>query len=99
MEVSSSSNIITIKGNIKAISHFSVIKQEIDTILKSFSDIKHVKINILESISITSTVIEHLCKLVHDDIHIELFVKNKGLRMLLDDLNLTNLLNVQKIYN
>ncbi len=94
MEISSSSNIVTITGNIKALSHYETIKREIDTIIENSSS---VKIKILESISITSSTIGYLCKLVDKGVNIELHVKNDGLIHLLDDLNLISLLNIKKV--
>lgn len=98
MEISSSSNIVTIKGNIKAMSHYEEIKKEIEDIIHNSSEnAKHVKIQILESISITSSVIGYLCKLVDEGVNIELHVKDEGLKNLLDDLNLISLLNIRQV--
>jgi len=94
MEISSSSNIITIKGNIKALSHYNAIKEEIDNIINDFS---HVKIQILESISITSSIIGYLCNITKQGVNIEMHVQDEGLIDLLDDLNLVSLFNVRKI--
>ena len=94
MEVSSSQNILTISGNIKSVSHSHILAEEIDQIIKDF---KEVKIQILDSISITSSVIGYLCKLTSLGHNVELHVTNKELHGLLDDLNLTQLLKVQHI--
>ncbi|WP_457749584.1 hypothetical protein [Sulfurimonas sp.] len=93
MEISSSSNIVTIKGNIKSLTHYEELKREIDNIITNSSN---VKIKILESISITSSIIGYLCKLVDEGVDVELHVHNEGLKNLLDDLNLISLLNVRK---
>ena len=94
MEVSSSHNIVTISGNIKSVSHAHLLSEELDQIIKDF---KEIKIHILDSISITSSVIGYLCKLASLGHTIELHVTNKELCSLLDDLNLTQLLKVQHI--
>ncbi|MEN4045289.1 MULTISPECIES: hypothetical protein [Sulfurimonas] len=97
MEISSSLNTITVKGNIKAISHYEEIKNEIEKMIDNSPDIKYIKILILESISITSSIIGYLCKLVDDGINLEVHIQNEGLHELLDDLNLVPLLNVKKL--
>ncbi len=94
MKVSSSQNILTISGNIKSVSHAHILAEEINQIIKDF---KEIKIRILDSISITSSVIGHLCKLASLGHSIELHVTNKELYGLLDDLKLTQLLKVQHI--
>ena len=94
MKVSSSQNILTISGNIKSVSHAHLLADEINEIIKDF---KEIKIRILDSISITSSVIGYLCKLASLGHSIELHVTNKELCSLLDDLNLTQLLKVQHI--
>ena len=94
MEVSSSRNIVTISGNIKSVSHAQFLENEINQIVKDF---KEIKIHILDSISITSSVIGYLCKLASLGHSIELHVTDKELYNLLDDLSLTQLLKVQHI--
>ena len=95
MEIKSSNNHLTITGNIKSVAHYHKISQEIDSIVK---DTKDVNIHILDSISITSSVIGYLCKLVQTmNVSLSLHVKDDGLHALLDDLNLITLLNVQKM--
>ncbi|QOP43767.1 hypothetical protein FJR45_07310 [Sulfurimonas sediminis] len=97
MEISSSLNTITVKGNIKALSHYEAIKREIENIVNNTPDTATIKILILESISITSSIIGYLCKLVDEGLHLEIHVQNEGLHNLLDDLNLVPLLNVKKL--
>jgi len=96
MEVESTSNILTISGNIKAIQHFNHIKREIDgAVSKNF---KEITLDILDSISITSSVIGYLVMLVNtENIILRLKVRNESLFQLLDDLNLIHTLNVQKL--
>ncbi len=96
MEISRSLDTVTIKGNIKSISDYQKIKETIDAILQTPNQ-KRVHIKIPDSISMTSSVIGYLSKLVNDGIKIELEVGNPELIELLDDLRLTELFNVKKV--
>jgi len=98
MEISSSHDRVTINGNIKSVSHYQEIKTEIENVLEKLPDIKSIKIYLVDSIIITSSVIGFFCKLVNiDNVTIHLHVHDEGLYDLLDDLNIVTLLNVQKI--
>jgi len=57
MEVSTSFNTITIKGNIKTISDYDVIVAAIEPLLDSHRDIVF---HLIDSISLTSSVIRYL---------------------------------------
>jgi len=97
MEVKSSNNNILITGNIKSTTHYHNISAEIESLKDST---KNIKIYIYDSISITSSVIGYLCKLVTtSDIALSLYVEDDSLHSLLNDLNLIDTLNVQKITN
>lgn len=86
MEIETSSNTIKIIGNIKSISDFQNIKESIDGLIFQH---KHINVNIVDSLSITSSVIGYLNKLVlKDNIDIQMHVGNEQLLHLLDDLNL-----------
>ena len=86
MELEVSSNTLIIKGNIKSINDFQNIKQRVDAMTV---ENKLININILDSLSITSSVIGYFNKLVlKDNIDIYMNVKNEQLLHLLDDLNL-----------
>lgn len=88
MEIEASSNTITIKGNIKSVSDFQHIKQVVDGVVASY---KEININIIDSLSITSSIIGYLNKLVlKDNINIYMNVGNDQLLHLLDDLNLVS---------
>ncbi|MDD5400668.1 MAG: hypothetical protein PHQ93_05720 [Sulfurimonas sp.] len=88
MELEVSSNSLVIKGNIKSVSDFQNIKQSVDAMVAQH---KHININILDSLSITSSVIGYFNKLVlKDNIDIHMNVKNEQLLNLLDDLNLAS---------
>jgi len=86
MELEVSSNTLIIKGNIKSINDFQNIKQKVDAMIVQN---KLININILDSLSITSSVIGYFNKLVlKDNIDIHMNIKNEQLLHLLDDLNL-----------
>ena len=87
MDISSSANIVKITGNIKSVGDFQSIKSTIDAIKGSTSTIT---LDIQDSISITSSVIGYLNKLVlKDSIDLNMKVANAQLMELLNDLNLT----------
>jgi len=95
MEIASSSNNVTINGNIKSVGDFQEIKKHLDEIINEH---KTIKLNIVDSLSITSSVIGYLNKLVKkDNITIHLNVGNKQLFELLSDLNLTSVFNTKVI--
>lgn len=95
MTISTSSNSITILGNIKSISDFQEIKTTFDSLIASH---KSLTVNIKDSISITSSVIGYLNKLVlKDGIALQLKIGNDQLYTLIDDLNLVNALKATKV--
>ena len=95
MEISISSNIISIEGNIKSVTDFQKIKQLFDG---AISEHKLIVINIINSLSITSSVIGYLNKLVlKDGINIQMKVGDSQLLELLDDLGLISTFNARKI--
>jgi len=88
MEIKSQMNIVTISGNIKSISDFAKIKSCVDDVADQYSSII---INIVDSLSITSSVIGYFNKLVlKDKISLKMNVGNAQLMLLLDDLHLTS---------
>ncbi|MCF6339929.1 MAG: hypothetical protein L3J10_04120 [Sulfurimonas sp.] len=94
MEILISSNIVTIKGNMKSISDFQVIKQNIDDVIVNN---KSLIINIVDSLSITSSIIGYLNKLVlKDSIDIHMSIGDEQLLHLLDDLNLVSTFKAKK---
>jgi hypothetical protein len=95
MEISSRNNIVNIDGHIKSIPDFQNIKNTIDALTAKH---RNIILNINDSISITSSVIGYLNKLVlKENITIELNVSTKQLIELFDDLNLTNTFKVRRI--
>jgi len=94
MELSTSSNHVTIKGNIKTVSDFQDIKNCLDSMKTQYDSIV---ISILDSLSITSSVIGYLSKLaLKDTIGLSLRVGNPQLMNLLDDLQLSSTFNISR---
>ncbi len=95
MEISVNSNTVTIVGNIKKVSDFQSIKNSIEPIVQSS---RRVTIKITDSLSLTSTTIGYLNKLVlKDDIEVHVMVGNEKLYTLLEDLNLISTFRVGRI--
>jgi hypothetical protein len=95
MDISVSSNIITITGNIKTVQDFQSIKSNIDTVVANQNSIV---INLVDSLSITSSVIGYFNKLVlKDKVDLTLGVGNEQLIELLEDLSLKTLFKARKI--
>ncbi len=95
MNISTHVNTVTIEGNIKSINDYQEIKNVMEEVVKSNNS---VIINIKDSISIISSVIGYLNKLVlKDKIDLHINVGNEGLMELFDDLNLSSLFNVKKV--
>jgi len=94
MKITSSNNTIKIIGNIKSVRHYNDIKAAIDVLVKDYNQIN---LYLLNSISITSSVIGYLCKLIDKGHLIELYIANEDLHELLDDLNLLQTFKVQQI--
>ena len=94
MELEVSSNTLVIKGNIKSINDFQNIKQKVDAMVVNN---RLIYINIVDSLSITSSVIGYFNKLVlKDSIDIYMNVKNEQLLNLLDDLNLISIFKAKR---
>jgi len=78
---------------IKSVSDFQEIKTTIDAISGT-----SINLEIIDSFSITSSVIGYLNKLIHKDgITIHMSVSDSRLYELLNDLSLISLFNVRKI--
>lgn len=94
MEIEVSSDSVKITGNIKSISDFQNIKNTLDNVV---SQSKNIYMDIVDSLSITSSVIGYLNKLVlKDNIEININVGNEQLYDLLDDLNLVSTFKVKR---
>jgi len=95
MNISATSNIVTITGNIKSVRDYQEIKESIDSIIVSN---KSLIITIEDSISITSSVIGYFTKLVQKEgIDVSIKVGDASLMELFDDLNLVSLFKVRKM--
>jgi len=91
-----SSNELTLIGNIKSIEDSSEIKNAINTLQKNGT--KSIHLRIIDSFSMTSTVIGYLMKLVNlDKISVSLVVGDPRLYQLLEELSLVQSFNVRLI--
>ncbi|HIP15413.1 MAG TPA: hypothetical protein EYG74_07985 [Sulfurimonas autotrophica] len=94
MDISVSGNIVTLKGNIKSIQDYQEIKVTIDEMIKTQ---KSILLHIVDSISIISSVIGYLNKIVlKDNIDLSITVGDEQLMELFEDLNLVSLFHVKK---
>ena len=94
MDISVSGNIVTLKGNIKSIQDYQEIKATIDEMIKTQ---KSILLHIVDSISIISSVIGYLNKIVlEDNIDLSITVGDEQLMELFEDLNLVSLFRVKK---
>lgn len=94
MKIDVSLRAITINGNIKSVDDFQEIKNAIDKIVVSGKD---VALNIIDSISITSSVIIYLKELIlNDNINVQINAGKPALIELLDDLKLTSVFRAKK---
>ena len=92
MTLDTYSNTVKITGNIKTINDFQAIKTALDSMKTEHESIK---IILLDSISITSSVIGYFNKLVlKDKITIRIKVGNTQLMELFSDLNLVQIFHV-----
>jgi len=95
MNILMQDDITHITGNIKSINDFEKIQLALEKQIKTH---KKIKLFFIDSLSITSSVIGYLNKLVQGDkIDLELFVSNKSLIELLKDLKLTDVFKVKLI--
>ena len=94
MDISVTSNIVTISGNIKSVADYQRIKETIDSLIATH---KSIIIEIKDSISITSSIIGYFTKLVQKEgIDLSIKVGDESLMELFDDLNLVSLFKVRK---
>ncbi len=94
MDISVSGNTVTLTGNIKSIQDYQKIKETIDKIVTTE---KRIILNMTDSISIISSVIGYLNKLVlKDNIDLSINVGDAQLMELFEDLNLISLFHVKK---
>ncbi|MEN4054063.1 MULTISPECIES: hypothetical protein [Sulfurimonas] len=95
MDISSSGNNIIIHGNIKSVRDYQILKDMLDEVKKTHESII---LTIKNSISITSSIIGYLTKLVQKEgVDLSIKVGDSSLFELFDDLNLVTLFKVKKV--
>ena len=95
MKIKTAQSRIIITENIKSIADFQAIKIAVDSAIESS---QYLTIEILDSISITSSVIGYFNMLVHTkNIDLHLHVKNPKLIALLEDLTLVKAFNAKQV--
>ena len=95
MEISTSSNIVNISGSIKSVNDFQSIKNLLDELKEKE---KSITLNIIDSISITSSIIGYFNKLVlKDKINLQINVGTEQLMELFSDLHLCEEFKAKKI--
>ena len=95
MELELANSKLKIRGNIKSVRDFQEIKTVLDKVI---GEHKHVSIDILDSISMTSSVIGYLVKIIHKDgVSLSMNVGDERLAKLLDELGLSQEFNVKKV--
>jgi len=94
MDISVAGRTVTITGNIKSMSDYQMLKDRLASVADNE---KSILINIKDSISITSSVIGYLTKLVQkDNIDIQIKVGDANLYELFDEINLVQLFRVTR---
>ncbi|SFV66422.1 hypothetical protein MNB_SM-5-1429 [hydrothermal vent metagenome] len=94
MDIQTVGNSVTITGNIKTIGDYQAIKSTLESLAATSTSIT---IDIKDSISITSSVIGFLTKLVQKDkVDIQIKVGNANLYELFDEINLVQLFKVTR---
>ncbi len=95
MEITTSANSVSISGNIKSIGDFQTIKNTVDAMVGTNDEIV---VNIVDSLSITSSVVGYFNKLVlKDKVKLHMNIGNIQLMDLLRDLNLASVFNAKKV--
>ena len=94
MQIETTDNTVTITGNIKSIQDYQEIKNTLDGLI---SKNKQIVLDIKDSISIISSVIGYLNKLVlKDQVDLHIKVGDPQLYELFDELSLIELFKVKK---
>ena len=95
MELELANSKLKIRGNIKSVRDFQSIKTELDGLI---GEHKHITLDIVDSISMTSSVIGYLVKIIHKDgVSLSMNVGDERLAKLLDELGLSQEFNVKKV--
>jgi len=96
MELSANGSTVTIEGNIKTIGDYNTIRSAVQGIVDGGST--SVTLQIPNSISLTSSIIGYLLKLAKKDgINVVAKIGDSRLHELLEELNLIEAFNVQKV--
>lgn len=92
MTLTTSANTITIEGNIKSQQDFLSIKNSVE----SMGDTKSIHFNLVDTMSMTSSVIGFLTKIIlKDNISVSMNINDERLYELLSDLNLVQTFKVK----
>jgi hypothetical protein len=95
MEIKVQNNRVTIYGNIKSIDDFQKIKASVDAIILHN---KEIYLEIVDSLSITSSTIGYLNRVVQEDaITLHLLAKSEQLLLLLEDLGLSQTFRTRRL--
>jgi len=89
-------SLIVIRGNIKSLDDYTEIKRVSQQLISGGAS--HITFDISESLSMVSSVIGHLIKMINvDKVNININVTDERLYSLLEQLNLVDLFNVEKV--
>jgi len=95
MDIQISGATLVVSGNIKTIHDYQLLKKKLDEVAR---DHKRIVLEIKDSISITSSVIGYLTKLVQKDgVEIAIKVGDANLYELFEEINLLSLFHVTKV--
>jgi hypothetical protein len=87
---------ITINKNIKSIGDYQLIRKEVLALVENGANA--VTLKIPDSLSMTSAVIGFFIKLIrHEQKKVTMYIGDRRLHELLDELNLTEIFNVRRI--
>ncbi len=96
MEINVHDRQIEIKGNIKTLENYMTIKETVQALVDRGAD--SISFIIGDSLSMTSSVIGYLMKLVNvDGIHITMYVGDDRLIDLMEELSLVQIFGVKKL--
>ncbi|MGE4498509.1 MAG: hypothetical protein AB7E48_11585 [Deferribacterales bacterium] len=96
MEINVHDRQIEIKGNIKTLENYMTIKETVQALVDRGTD--SISFIIADSLSMTSSVIGYLMKLVNvDRIHISMYIGDDRLIDLMEELSLIQVFGVKKL--
>ncbi len=89
-------NTIELIGNVKTIEDYEQIKEVIDSMVNN--GIKDINFKLLDSFSLTSSVIGYLIKIINlEGVRLTTYISDERLMKLLNSLNLVTLFNVREM--